>query len=117
MPHRDRRGGTIATAAGVLPGALTTLPSPLTAPAVPLSTLPWVFGCALVFLALCGVAWRFALEGDALGSWSRRTLLGSCAALLVLSLAVRLALATTVLGVPTDIACFKAWPTAFSTYM
>src|SRR5512141_845199 len=88
------------------------MPSPLAAAAAPASTLPWVFACAVAFLALCAVAWRFVLRSDALASWSRPALLGSCAALLAASLAVRLALAAAVLGVPTDIACFKAWAMA-----
>ncbi|HET9599030.1 MAG TPA: glycosyltransferase family 39 protein [Anaeromyxobacteraceae bacterium] len=87
-------------------------PSPLAAAAVPASTLPWMLGSALVFLALCAEAWRSALKRGALEPWSRRALLGSFVALLALSLAVRLGLATAIVGVPTDIACFKAWAMA-----
>jgi dolichyl-phosphate-mannose-protein mannosyltransferase len=68
--------------------------------------------CAVAFVALCGAAWRFALRGDALEAWSRRAIVAWCAALLALSVVVRLALATAVVGVPTDIACFKAWAMA-----
>jgi dolichyl-phosphate-mannose-protein mannosyltransferase len=88
------------------------VPSPLAAAAVPASTLPWAFACAVVFLGICGAAWRLVFRGDALESWSPRALLGSFAALLLASLAVRVALATAVVGVPTDIACFKAWAMA-----
>src|SRR5512143_2693974 len=88
------------------------VPSPLAAAAVPASTLPWLLACALAYLGLCAVAWRFVLNGDRLGSCSRRALLGAWIALLALSLAARLALATASPGLPTDIACFKAWAMA-----
>ena len=78
----------------------------------PASTLPWVFAGAVLFLALCGLAWRFVLRGEALESLPRRKIVVCYVALLLLSLVPRLALATAILGVPTDIACFKAWAMA-----
>jgi Gpi18-like mannosyltransferase/predicted membrane-bound dolichyl-phosphate-mannose-protein mannosyltransferase len=88
------------------------VPSPLATATAPASALPWVLVCALLFVALCALAWRLVLEGDALSSWSKRALLGSTAALLLSSLALRLGLATAIVGVPTDIACFKGWAMA-----
>jgi len=79
---------------------------------IAVSTMPWVYASALLFLTLCGLSWRFVYRGDGLASCSRRTILGAYVALLLLSLGLRLALSTAIYGVPTDIACFKAWAMA-----
>ena len=86
------------------------MPSPL--PTASASALPWLLACALLFLAFCALSWRLVLEGDALSSWSRRAVIASTAGLLLAALALRLGLATAIPGVPTDIACFKAWAMA-----
>ncbi len=88
------------------------LVSPLAAAAAPASTLPWVIVCGLLFLVLIGLAWRFVLKDEGLQSWSRPAVLGSYLVLLLLSLGLRLCLATAFEGVSTDIACFKAWAIA-----
>jgi Gpi18-like mannosyltransferase len=79
---------------------------------IPASTMPWVLTCGLLFLALCGLAWRFVFRGGALELLPRRAILAAYVALLLLSLGLRLALSTAIHGVPTDVACFKAWAMA-----
>ena len=71
--------------------------------------MPWVFASAALFLLACLLAWRFVFRGEALERWSRPAVLGTWGALLLLGLALRVALALAVHGVPTDIACFKSW--------